>query len=32
MFKYAVNSLADYVSTVTEIVNEVDDILTCPQD
>ncbi|MGL3160119.1 FRG domain-containing protein, partial [Klebsiella pneumoniae] len=26
MFKYAVNSLADYVSTVTEIVNEVDDI------
>lgn len=26
MFKYAVNSLTDYVSTVTEIVNEVDDI------
>ncbi len=25
MFKYAVNSLADYVSTVTEIVNEVGD-------
>ncbi|MEQ9998047.1 hypothetical protein BV921_20730 [Pectobacterium odoriferum] len=26
MFRYAVNSLADYVSTVTEIVNEIDDI------